>query len=389
MNFLYDLIGIPFGYLMSLIYKIVPNYALAIIIFTLVTKLLLLPVNYKTQKNAARMQLLQPKLEKIRKAYESNPQKMQEEQQKVYQQEGINPMGSCLPLFIQMFLLFGVIDVVYKPITHILHITKSVRTAAIEKASEIAVKLPELGINGGKSFTSSNLRSELITAEALEKCPSEFADLAEGFSRKVSEFSETFSVFGANLGQTPQFHPETWNRESIILFCIPFLAGLAQLIFSLYSQIRQKKTNPQANAAGGGCMTVMTFLMPVWSVWLAFEVPAGVGFYWIFSSLFSFAITFALNCYFSKDRIVAINEKEKEKARIYAEKHPEKKTFMQRMMEQQATYEQQQAAMRVDENGEKISRSEMNKYNRDKLKEARKRMAEKYGDEYDDNIDEE
>lgn len=388
MNFLYDLIGIPFGYLMSLIYKIVPNYALAIIIFTLVTKLLLLPVNYKTQKNAARMQLLQPKLEKIRKAYESNPQKMQEEQQKVYQQEGINPMGSCLPLFIQMFLLFGVIDVVYKPITHILHITKSVRTAAIEKASELAVKLPELGINGGKSFTSSNLRSELITAEALEKCPSEFADLAEGFSRKVSEFSETFSVFGANLGQTPQFHPETWNRESIILFCIPFLAGLAQLIFSLYSQIRQKKTNPQANAAGGGCMTVMTFLMPVWSVWLAFEVPAGVGFYWIFSSLFSFAITFALNCYFSKDRIVAINEKEKEKARIYAEKHPEKKTFMQRMMEQQATYEQQ-AAMRVDENGEKISRSEMNKYNRDKLKEARKRMAEKYGDEYDDNIDEE
>ena len=370
---------------MSLIYKIVPNYAIAIIIFTLVTKLLLFPVNYKTQKNAARMQLFQPKLEKLKKAYGSNPQRLQEEQQKLYQQEGINPMGSCLPMFVQMFLLFGVIDVVYKPITHILHITKSVRVAAIEKASELAVKFGD--VNNGKEISIGNLRSELLTAEALEKHPSEFTDFAENFFQKVSDFSDTFSVFGANLGKTPQFHPEVWNREAIILFCIPFLAGLAQLIFSVYSQIHQKKVNPQAQQAGGGCMTAMTLLMPVWSVWIAFEVPAGVGFYWIFSSLFSFFITFALNCYFTKDRIVAINEKEKQKAKEYAEKHPNKKSFMQRMMEQQANLEQQQNALRVDENGEKISRSEMNKQNRDRIKEARRRMAEKYGDEYDDSND--
>ena len=94
---------------MSFIYSIVPNYAVAIILFTLVTKLLLFPVNYKTQKNAARMQLMQPKLEKLKKSYGSNPQRLQEEQQKLYQQEGINPMGSCLPMFIQLFLLFGVL----------------------------------------------------------------------------------------------------------------------------------------------------------------------------------------------------------------------------------------------------------------------------------------
>ncbi|MBR6070704.1 MAG: YidC/Oxa1 family membrane protein insertase [Ruminococcus sp.] len=388
MNYLYDLIGIPFGYLMSFIYSIVPNYALAIIIFTLVTKLLLFPVNYKTQKNAARMQLFQPKLEKLKKAYGSNPQRLQEEQQKLYQQEGINPMGSCLPMFVQMFLLFGVIDVVYKPITHILHITKSVRVAAVEKASELAVQFGD--VNKGKEFTTGNLRSELLTAEALEKHPSEFRDFAENFFQKVSEFSDTFSVFGANLGKTPEFRPEVWNKESIILFCIPFLAGLAQLIFSVYSQIHQKKVNPQAQAAGGGCMTAMTLLMPVWSIWIAFEVPAGVGFYWIFSSLFSFFITFALNCYFTKDRIVAINEKEKQKAKEYAEKHPGKKSFMQRMMEQQqASLEQQGGIPRVDENGEKISRSEQNKKDRDRINEARKRMAEKYGDEYDDKNDEE
>ena len=79
-----------------------------------------------------------------------------------------------------------------------------------------------------------------------------------------------------------------------------------------------------------------------------------------------------------------INEKEKEKARIYAEKHPEKKTFMQKLMEQQSELDGSSSSG----NGEKLSRSEQNKANRDKLKEARKRMAEKYGDHYDENDEE-
>jgi YidC/Oxa1 family membrane protein insertase len=139
-----------------------------------------------------------------------------------------------------------------------------------------------------------------------------------------------------------------------------------------------------------GCLTFMMYFMPLISVWFAYSVPAGVGFYWIWSALFSFFITFALNHYFTPERTEAINEKEKEKARIYAEKHPEKKTFMQRMLEQQELANQQNSGKNGKKpNGEKASRSEMNKYNRDKIKEARKRMAEKYGDVYDDNdIDE-
>ena len=375
---LYDIIGVPFGYLMSFIYKFCGNYAVSIIIFTIVTKLLLFPVNYKTQKNAARMQLLSGKLEKLKKSYGSNQQRLQEEQQKLYQQEGINPMASCLPTFIQMFLLFGVIDVVYKPITHILHISKSVTKAAVQIASDMV---------GGKGISMKNLRCELLTMEQLEKSPEKFSNVAEDFAARVHEFSSNFTLFGANLGKTPKFHPETWNKEAVILFAIPFLAGLAQLLFSVYSQIHQKKTNPTMQ--GGGCMMAMMLLMPIWSIWLAFKVPAGVGFYWIWSSVFSFMITFGLNQYFSKERIKEINEKEKEKARIYAEKHPGKKTFMQRMMEQQAALEEQQnGSKRVNDNGEKISRSEQNKQNRDRINEARKRMAEKYGDVYDENDNE-
>lgn len=382
MNFLYRIIGIPFGYLMSLIYNIIGNYGWAIIVFTIVTKLLLFPVNYKTQKDSARMRLLNPKLQKLRKSYSNNPNKLQEEQQKLYQQEGVNPMASCLPAFIQMFLLFGVLDVVYRPFSHILRFSNSVK----EEAISIASKLSEAA--GGKPIGSGDLRNELLTMEQVMKAPEKFKELGENFVESVLEFSERFTIFGVNLGITPDISPEVWNKESIILFLIPFASGILQLISTIYMQIHQKKTNP--DMPNMGCMTIMMFLMPVMSVWIAFEVPAGVGFYWIWSSLFSFLITLFLNAYFTEERTVKINEKEKEKARIYAEKHPEKKTFMQRMLEQQQALEQQQngGVSRTDANGAKISRSEMNKYNRDRINEARKRMAEKYGDVYEDNNNE-
>ncbi|MDE6783794.1 MAG: YidC/Oxa1 family membrane protein insertase [Ruminococcus sp.] len=380
MSSLYDIFGIPFGYLMSWIYQLIPNYAVAIIIFTLVTKILLFPVNYKTQKDAARMRLLQPKLQKIQKSFANNQQRMLEEQQKLYQQEGVNQMASCLPMMIQFFLLFGVIDVVYKPITHILHISKSVRNAAIEKASQIAVEFGT--VNGGRAISSGDLRNELYTMEALNNYPDKFSDIAENFLNAVSEFSEKFTIFGANLGKTPTLHPEVWDSEAVILALIPFLAGLAQLLVSIYSMIHQKKTNPVPQA-GGGCMWGMMLGMPLLSVWWGFTFPAGVGFYWIWSSVFSFLITFALNLYFTNERVVEINEKEKKKALAYAEKHPDKKTFMQRMMETSAAYND---AVSVNQNnGEKMSRSEQNKADSDALKAARRRMAEKYGDSYEDD----
>lgn len=366
MNVLYDIIGVPFGYLMRWIYMLCNNYAVAIVLFTVVTKILLFPVNYKTQKNAARMQLLNPKMKKLRKSYANNPQRLQEEQQKLYVQEGINPMGSCLPAFIQMFLLFGVLDVIYKPITHILGFAKDIR---IDACAIAGTKIKDL-------------RCELNIMTHLSKHPGDYISLGD-FSRKVSEFTDKYTIFGANLGKTPSLHPDVWNREAWILVCIPFLAGLAQLLSSFYSQIHQKKVNPDMQ--GGGCMTFMMYFFPLLSIWFAFNVPAGIGFYWIWSALFSFVITFALNHYFTPERTEAINAKEKEKARIYAEKHPEKKTFIQRMMEQQELLNQQQNGSQRKNDGDRVSRSEMNKYNRDKIKEARKRMAEKYGDLYDEN----
>ena len=114
MNFLINIVAFPLGFIMKLIYSLVGNYGIAIILFTLVTKLILLPVSYKQQKNSARLQLINPKLKKLQEKYKDKPEKMQLEQTKLYQEENINPYSSCLTSFIPLILLWGVLAVVYK-----------------------------------------------------------------------------------------------------------------------------------------------------------------------------------------------------------------------------------------------------------------------------------
>lgn len=370
MNILYDVFGTPFGYLMMWIYNLVNNYGIAIILFTLVTKIILSPINYKTQKNAARMQLLNPKLQKLKKSYANNPQKMQEEQMKLYQAEGVNPMASCLPAVVQMVLLFGVLDVVYKPLTHILRFNKSV----ISDAVQIAIKC-------GQKIPNNDLRSELKILSAFSGNESKFSGLSENFVSRVTEFNSNFNFLGVNLGAVPKFSLSA--DQPIGLFLIPIFAGVAQLLYTVYTQIHQKRVNSDMPQMAG--MGIMMYTMPIISIFFAYKVPAGVGFYWIFSSLFSLAITAALNAYFTNERIEAICEKDRAKARKYAEANGGKKTFMQKMLEQQQNViEEQKKQATLKENGEKMSRSEVNAVNRKQINDARRRMAEKYGDDYSD-----
>ncbi|MEG0614410.1 MAG: membrane protein insertase YidC, partial [Oscillospiraceae bacterium] len=135
MGFIGEIIGYPLGWIMWAIYQVFHNYGIAIVIFTIITRALLTPLSAKQEKSSARMMAFQPKLKALEKKYGKNKEKMQEEQMKLYSEEGINPMGSCLPLLIQFPILFGIIDVVYRPLTHILRFGSDI----IEKASKIAL----------------------------------------------------------------------------------------------------------------------------------------------------------------------------------------------------------------------------------------------------------
>ena len=137
MSFIMRLFGVPLGYIMWAMYQIVHNYGWAIILFTIVTKLLLLPLSIKQQKSNVKMQIIQPKAKEIQEKYKNNPQKMNEELQALYQRENYSMSAGCLPLLIQFPIIFGLLDVIYRPLTHLLHISD----AAMTQVTEIATGL--------------------------------------------------------------------------------------------------------------------------------------------------------------------------------------------------------------------------------------------------------
>lgn len=366
---MFDLIAIPFGWFMRLIYQVVDSYGISLIIFTIVLKLLTFHSSYKTQVNSARIAMLNPKMEKIRKSYANNPQRLQEEQNRLYQQEGINPSAGCLSNLVTMFVLMGVYQVVMRPITHILRMSDQ----AAEAKTLLSAWLKENNIT--EKYLEG--RPELIILKYAKSNPEIFSSL-EGFSEKLGDFKNTF--LGFDLGAQPTLSPETWNGTAILLAMIPILSGVLQLVLTIITQRHSKKNNPAMQ--GMGAMNLMLYMMPLMSVWIGFSVPAGVGFYWLINSLLSLFTTLGLYAYLNPKRMAKINEKEKQKQLA---KGP---TWTQRMMEASAQYSNEQNGSpraggnrtRYADGDDGMSRKERAEYERKLIEAARQRAALKYGE---------
>lgn len=136
-QFLYTLPGIPLGYLFYFIYNFLcSNVGIAILIFTLVVKVAMLPIYIKQQKTQAKSAIFMPKVQEIQKKYANNREKQQEELMKL-QQQGYKPMGGCGSLLLSMLILFGVIDVVYKPLTHLVHMNSTKISSVVEESYNV------------------------------------------------------------------------------------------------------------------------------------------------------------------------------------------------------------------------------------------------------------
>ena len=121
------------SYVISPIYNFVGNYGIAVILFTVIVKILLIPLGVKQQKTTVKTKLVRPELEKIQAKYKNDKEKLNEETMKLYQKYGINPMGGCLPLLVQLPILLGLYRVIQEPITWIMRMAPS---AAIENLIE-------------------------------------------------------------------------------------------------------------------------------------------------------------------------------------------------------------------------------------------------------------
>ena len=129
MNFFY-ILSAPLGYVMEWIYKLLPNYGWDIIPFTIVIRLLSIPLQLNQQKSMAKMSAFQPMLQEIQTKYKNKPEKQQEELLKLQQEYGYKPTAGCMPMLVNFLVMFGVIEVVYRPLQRIFHIGADPITAA-------------------------------------------------------------------------------------------------------------------------------------------------------------------------------------------------------------------------------------------------------------------
>ena len=358
MQFIMKVFGWPLGFVMLGCYLLTGNnYALAITVFTLVTKLALLPLSVKQQKEQAKMAIFQPKLKRIQEKYGNNKERYNEEIQKLYTEEGYNPMSGCLPSLIQFPILFGVIDVVYNPIYHIFRVSNAVINEMMEVASA-----------AGHAFEAHSYYNQIKLLKIIQEETELFHSFDQEIIGKIAEFDMT--LFGLDLGVVPQFklfYEGGFNWYLVL----PILCGVFQLAMTFYMQ----KSNPSQQ--GGGAMNIMLYTMPLMSVYIGFVVPAAAGFYWTLSAVAQFIQSFFFNIFLNPKDLAAKAEAEAEAAKeAKRQKRVEAREKLKELqMERNAKYAQ----------NEDPSQKEINKK---KLAEARKRAAEKYCETYEEVSDE-
>lgn len=318
-------LGSMFGYILYGCYKVMfSNFGLAVILFTVLTRLLMFPMTINQQKSTAKMQRLQPKIKEIQDRYKNDKDKMNNELMALYQRENYNPSSGCLPMLIQFPIFMGLYYALRAPLTHTFHYNKDKINTLVKgllseerakdyynqiylidkikslnvsgKLNEVTTKLYlELGqsvqsfkdvlsgsvISDSDIVSSSDAAVNAINGTAANMSYADTsafanaADLAETVNG-INKVSESFDFLGFDLLARPDQDP-----KNIIIVVLVFLASVGGMFLT-------NKINGTKNTASGGCSPMtMGIGMGLFSAFISYSVPAALGFYWMIGSLIS------------------------------------------------------------------------------------------------------
>lgn len=269
---LYWLFGVCMDFLLSILGN---QYFVAIIIFTLVTRILMLPLNVRQQKKMSLTTRIQPKIQKIQKKYPDprDRAKMQQEIQDLYQREGHNPMNmGCGTMIFQMVFLMGIVGIIYYPLTYVIGMKGLDAISA-----DISTILEGIGYKG-MYLQLGILENWSAVKDTLS---AQFPDL---FTADKMAAVEAFRE-GMYIGSIDMTVIPTWKGGGSVI-AIPIVSFLTSLLSTIVSTLIQRKNNP-AQKEQMMQMIMMSLMMPFFSLYIAFKVPAAVGFYWIISNVVS------------------------------------------------------------------------------------------------------
>ncbi len=298
----------PFVWLLEFFYNFLGSYGMALILFTLVVKVILFPLSLKGKRSMIQMNLLSGEIQKIQKKYANNPSKANDEVQKLYDREGVSPMGGCLWSMIPLFILIPLYAIIRQPLKYMMGvvgpemdemlkviaqtvnwdalavnsgwITQQVVDDAIKAAQEAGTAYVTSFTNGG--YNQLYL-SSLITSENLEAVKSAVA--AVGTTTKEI-FPINFQFLGINLAFVPKpnFWVNGWSWGSIGLFLIPLVSAAVTMAMSLV----MNKTNNMSGAENeqmARTNRTMMLISPIMYLFFGFSMPAALSVYLLMSSI--------------------------------------------------------------------------------------------------------
>ena len=266
----------PFAWLLLALYNVFKSYGMALILFSLIIKLVLLYFSMQSKKGTMKTARLQPKMKELEKRYAGNKTKYNEELQKLYKDNDVKMMGGCVWSLIPFPILIGLYSVIRQPLTYLMHLSK----AQIETVSGVLTGL-------GYSATSGAY-NEITMAQQIYKS---FDAVKEAVPQVIRV---DFSFLGLDLAAIPQWKiwelPFTW--AVLGLFLIPVISALLSFLSTKISMMG-------GAAPDQGNMKSMMLMAPLMSIWIGFIMPAGLGIYWIATSVFTIIQDYFLAKYYN------------------------------------------------------------------------------------------
>lgn len=291
-----DIIRIPFGYMLEFLYNFSGNYGLALILFGIVIKLILLPVSAKSKKSMMKMSRMAPRVKALEAKYGDDKTKYQMEVMKLYKKEGVSTTGGCLWAFVPLLILIPLYQVIREPMVYMMHLSR-------EEATEI-VNVISQHVELGSNSYYHQLAAASYLGEYVNEVKAAIPSLAN-----VNLAPINFTFLGVNLGKIPTW--QFWTLAGwaeIGLFLMPVISAASQW-FSMFvmqkfnasvaTNNRGEQDNDAASAVNQS-MKSMNIIMPVMSLWIGFSMPAGMSVYWITQGLFGLVQEFFLTKHYRK-----------------------------------------------------------------------------------------
>ena len=288
-----QIITIPFGLLLSFLYQFTSNYGVAMILFAVLVKLILVPVTAKSKKSSMKMSRISPRVQEIQKKYENDQQKQSEALQALYKEEGVSMGGGCLWSLVPLLILWPMLALIREPIVYILGETAE-NAAAIVEAIKTAA--PEL-------FTGNDYYSQVVAARHIP-------DFLDAIKEAVPTIGEkalagiNFDFIGIDLGSIPSFNifdaAWKWDWAHIGGALIPLMSAGTNLLSMFIAQkmnnslvtdkngVQDEETAKKSQA--NQSMNTMMWMMPLMSLWIGFTVPGGLSLYWMMQGVVTIII---------------------------------------------------------------------------------------------------